>query len=489
MPVGPASLYQQLGIVGLVLVVYWIVAVVAIIGEDREPTITLAWILTLVAFPGIGLVFYFFLGRDWKHRIPKRAITKTAHAEMREAMLSVYEPYLQLQADFMSRFEGTVTGRISHSILAVNDDRPLPVRSFDILPSGEEFFSALLTDMAGAQRFIHLQFYIWEHDELTKRIAMVLHDRLNAGVEVRINYDWIGSLPFRKDQLHALRDAGAVVRADTTAIGSINYRNHRKIVVIDAEIGYTGGHNIGQEYIDGGSNYDSWRDTSARITGPGVAALQKWFAHRWLIGQGDSSMFAAKYFPEPDPALAADEPIVVQVVAQGVDDPMESARRAHMVAISGAEKTVRLQSPYFVPDAGMYDAMINAALAGIDVRFMMTGVPDHIWAFWAAQSYWRQLIVAGVRVYVYEAGFFHAKTIAVDSEACAIGTLNLDLRSLRLQREIMLWTFHAPTVREQEAIFDRDLDACREITLVELDSMNRLVRLRNSAARLAANLL
>jgi len=489
MPVGPVSLYQQLGIFGLALIVYWIVAVVAIIGEDREPTITLAWILVLVAFPGLGLVLYFFLGRDWKHRVPKRAVTKAAQAEMREAMLEVYEPYLQLQADFQRRFEGTVTGRISHSILAVNDDRPLPVHSFDILPTGEEFFSSLIADMAAAKRFIHLQFYIWEHDELTGRMATVLHDRLNAGVEVRINYDWIGSLPYRKDQLHALRAAGAIVRADTTAIGSLNYRNHRKIAVIDAEIGYTGGHNVGQEYIDGGSRYDSWRDTSARIAGPGVAALQKWFAHRWLIGQRDSSMFDPQYFPEPDPALAIGEPIVVQAVAQGVDDPMESARRAHMVAISGAEKSIRLQSPYFVPDPGIYDAMMNAALAGIDVRFMMTGVPDHIWAYWAAQSYWRQLIVAGAHVYVYEAGFFHAKTIAVDSEACAIGTLNLDLRSLRLQREIMLWTFDAATTIEQEAIFDRDLESCREITLAELDSMNRLVRLRNSAARLSANLL
>ena len=489
MPLGPVSLYQQLGILGLVLIVYWIVAVVAIVGEDREPTITLAWILVLVAFPGFGLVLYFFLGRDWKHRVPKRAITKTARTEMREAMLEVYEPYLQLQADFQRHYEGTVTGRISHSIRAVNDDRPLPVRSLDILPTGEEFFASLLADMATARRFIHLQFYIWGHDELTERVAKILLDRLGAGVEVRINYDWIGSLPYRKDQLHALRDAGAIVRADTTALGSINYRNHRKIVVIDAEIGYTGGHNLGQEYIDGGSRFDSWRDTSVRIAGPGVAALQKWFAHRWLIGQGDRCMFEPQYYPVADPELASGEPVLVQAVAQGVDDPMESARRAHMVAISGAEKSVRLQSPYLVPDPGIYDAMMNAALAGIDVRLMMTGVPDHIWAFWAAQSYWRQLIVAGVRVYVYEAGFFHAKTIAVDSEACAIGTLNLDLRSLRLQREIMLWTFDRATTLEQEAIFDRDLDSCREITLAELHSMNRLVRLRNSAARLSANLL
>ena len=489
MSVGPITLYQQLGLLGLALIVYWIIAVIAIVGEDREPTVTLAWILVLLTFPGFGLVMYFFLGRDWKHRVPQRAAIKAARTEMLHAMLAVYQPYLQLQADFRERFDGTVTGRISRSILAVNDDRPLPVRSFDILPSGEAFFSALLADIATARRFIHLQFYIWECDELTARVADVLLDRLRAGVEVRISYDWIGSLPYPKNELRLLRNAGATVVADATALGSINYRNHRKIVVIDGDIGYTGGHNVGQEYIDGGRNYASWRDTSVRITGPGVAALQKWFAHRWLTSRGDNNMFAPKYFPAPDTELAATDPIIVQAVAQGVDDPMESARRTHMVAISGAEKSIRLQSPYFVPDPGLYDALINAALSGIDVHFMMTGIADHRWAYWAAQSYWRQLVSAGAHVYLYEAGFFHAKTLAVDSEACAIGTLNMDLRSLRLQREIMLWSFDAATTIEQEAIFDRDLRSCREITLVEIDAINRVTRLRNSAARLGANLL
>jgi len=489
MPAGPIIQFQQWGLLGLALIVYWLVAVVAIVAEDREPTVTLAWILALIAFPGFGLVLYFFLGRDWKHRVPKRAINRAGEAEMRRAMRAVYQPYLDLQTAFESRYEGTVTGRISHSIRMVNDDRPLPVHSFDILPSGDAFFSALLEDMASATRFIHLQFYIWEHDELTAKIARVLHDRLRAGVAVRISYDWFGSLAYGKSELRELRDAGATVRADTTAIGSINYRNHRKMAIIDGTIGYTGGHNVGQEYIDGGKRYKSWRDTSVRIVGPGVATLQKWFAHRWLISHGDADMFAPPYFPEADTTLLDGDPVMVQAVAQGVDDPMESARRAHMVAIGGAEQSIRLQSPYFVPDVGVYDALINAALAGIDVRFMMTGVPDHRWAYWAAQSFWRQLIVAGGHVYVYEAGFFHAKTIAVDSAACAIGTLNMDLRSLKLQREIMLWSFDPATAKAQEAIFDRDLASCREITVEEIDDMNRFIRFRNSAARLGANLL
>ena len=161
MVLGPLTLYQEFGQLGLTLLAYWIVVVVAIVAEDREPTVTLAWILVLLAFPGFGLVAYFFLGRDWKHRVPKRANTKAAAALMRRAMTAIYQPYLQLQDAFRARYAGTVTGRISRSIAAVNDDRPLPVRSLDVLPTGEAFFSALLRDLEGAQRFIHLQYYIW----------------------------------------------------------------------------------------------------------------------------------------------------------------------------------------------------------------------------------------------------------------------------------------------------------------------------------------
>lgn len=485
----PMTIYPQLGLFGLVLLAYWVVVVVAIIAEDREPTVTLAWIIVLLVFPGFGFVVYFFFGRDWKHRVPNRAITRTADTLMRRTMSVTYQPYLRLQEAFRIRYEGTVTGRISRSIIAVNDDRPLPVRSLDVLPTGEAFFSALLEDLRGAQRFIHLQFYIWERDALTAQVTDILHDRLRAGVEVRVSYDWFGSIKYRKDELKALRAAGATVVADTTAIGSINYRNHRKLAIIDGEIGYTGGHNMGQEYIDGAPHYESWRDTSVRITGPGVAALQKWFAHRWFIIHGDDCMFGPEYFPAVDSPEPDAHQLVVQVVAQGVDDPRESARRTHMVALGGAEKSIRLQSPYFVPDPGLYDNLINAALSGIDVRFMMTAIPDHLWAFWAAQSYWRQLIAAGGHVYLYEAGFFHPKTISIDSQACAIGTLNMDLRSLKLQREVMLWVFDEKTALGMEAIFDRDLESCREVTLADIEAMGPLMRFRSSAARLGANLL
>ena len=474
---------------GWVIILYWIFVIVAIIAEDREPTTTLAWILVLVAFPFFGLILYFFAGRDWKHIVPKRQKTKMAKATMLKALQPVDEPYAELGKQLLERNEGTLTDKISRTIMTENNTPPLPVRSVDIFPSGQEFFDHLKADMKAAEKFIHLEYFIWEHDVLTKDLCDILIERLKAGVKVRLMYDWMGSLPFKKDELKAVAAAGGEVHADVIQIGSLNYRNHRKIAVIDGEIGYTGGHNVGQEYIDGGEAYPAWRDTSMRITGPGVASLQKWFAYRWLTSLGDKSMFDRQYFPAVDQSLLTGTPLMTQVVAQGVDDPYESSRRTHMLAMANAKKTLRIQSPYYVPDVGIYDSMLNAALSGVDVRFIMTGWPDHKSAFWTAQSYWPKLVEAGVHVYTYMAGFFHAKTIAIDSEICAIGTMNLDLRSLKLQRELMCWIFDPDVTKGYEAVFDKDLEQCTEITLEEMRDSSAGIKFRNSAARLGANLL
>ena len=171
-------------------------------------------------------------------------------------------------------------------------------------------------------------------------------------------------------------------------------------------------------------------------------------------------------------------------MAHTIEDPWEAGRRAHMIAISQAQRTLFIQSPYFVPDPGIYDAMINAALSGVDLRFMMTGMIDKKLPFWAAQTYYEPLLRAGAHVYLYEAGFFHAKTIAVDSQICAVGTMNMDIRSLRLHKELMLWMFDQELTRQLEAIFERDLLHCREMTLADVRSVSRWQRFRNSFARL-----
>jgi cardiolipin synthase len=274
-----------------------------------------------------------------------------------------------------------------------------------------------------------------------------------------------------------------------TDVFRINYRNHRKIVVIDGEIGYTGGMNVGQEYIDGGKRFACWRDTHMRITGQAVAGLQKLYAARWFERKRDhEDLFGAEYMPAPDPD-SIETGILMEVAAQGVEDQWSASRRAHMVAIGQAEESVWIQSPYFVPDYSIYDVMINAALSGIDVRFMMTGVPDKKIAFWAAQTYFQKLIEAGARVYLYEAGFLHAKTITVDGRVSAVGTMNMDPRSLKLHKELMEWVFDEGFSQQVAASFLKDMESCRELTLNEVLALGKVRKFRNQAARLLSNVL
>jgi cardiolipin synthase len=265
----------------------------------------------------------------------------------------------------------------------------------------------------------------------------------------------------------------------------VNYRNHRKITVIDAEIGHSGGFNIGQEYIDGGKRFPAWRDTGIRMTGPGVADLEKLFDMRWYEVFGED-LFLPGYYP--DVSLPPGE-TMVQTIHQGFDEPWNSATRAHQLAISGARSRVQLQSPYLVPDQTTLDVLINAAAGGVQVDFMTTGWPDKNVPWWAAESYFERLLQAGVRIWLWEKGFFHAKTLTVDGEVCSIGTLNLDMRSLRINKELMIWVYDEAVARKSERLFQDDLRDCRELTLEEVRAWSRPRRFRNSGARLLSNLL
>ena len=309
----------------------------------------------------------------------------------------------------------------------------------EIFPTGQEKFGRLKADLAAAQRFIHVQYFIWEDDELTDALTEILKERVQAGVQVRFLYDYLGSKHWDKKKLEALVPLGGKVAKDVVSLSHMNYRDHRKIVVIDGDIGYTGGYNVGQEYVDGGERFAVWRDTHVRVTGQVVGELEALFAARWF-DQTKEDVRTDEYLPAPAPD-GGETGILCQVIAQSVEDKWNSSRRAHMVAVGNAAKRVWIQSPYFIPEVGLYDTMINAALSGVDVRFMMTGVPDKKVPYWAAWTYFRPLLKAGVKVYLYEAGFLHSKTLTADGQITAIGTMNMDIRSLRLHKELMLWMY------------------------------------------------
>ena len=472
-------------VLDLAILLYWVAVAVLIVSEDRDPTAALAWLLVLVALPFVGLAIYFFFGRNWPAITQRSAATRRVRAAVAAFMPGVYARHRDEARAFAGAQQRPWVRRNARLIETKAATPPLPVRTCDVYASGEAYFDVLLADLAGAQRFVHLSYFIWKRDALTARVTEVLLDRLAAGVEVRILNDFVGCAKYPKDELKRLSDAGAIVGSDMTGLARLNYRNHRKIAVVDAEIGHTGGFNIGQEYIDGGKRFPAWRDTGLRITGAGVADLEKLFDIRWLEAHSED-LFDARYYP--DPTLPPGH-VMVQTVHQGYDDPWNAVTRSYQVAIAGARDRIQLQSPYFVPDPTTLDVLINAAAGGVRVDLMTTSWLDKKIPWWAAESFFERFLAAGGRIWQWQPGFFHAKSLTIDGEACAIGTLNLDIRSLRINKELMVWVYDPQVAAHHEQLFLDDLRDCRELTLEEVRSWGRGRRFRNSAARLMSNLL
>jgi cardiolipin synthase len=460
--------------------------VVTMVYEERDPSTTLAWLMLFLALPWLGFVLFLLVGRD-----PRLA---GAHDKLRiktaklgqAGMVPRYAAFAHDAAEFAST-QPTIVSRLVHAIHELNGTQPLPCTDFAVYAKSAEMFDRLYADIEAATDHVHLEYYTWEDDELTRRFCDLLGTKARAGVEVRVLYDWVGSIRYRKTQLKRLRAAGAEVRADAARVQRLDYRNHRKIAVVDGRVAYTGGVNFGQEYIDGGKRFASWRDTSVRFEGPLVSDLQRLFAVRWMRVTSED-VFGGRYFPEPDPGAAAPR-VWGQVAFSGAESRFESIHHAFMTAIGSAQRRVRVQSPYFVPDQALVESLVAQSFAGVEVELMMTGVPDKKLAWWAAFTYFDRLLDAGGAVYHYESGFFHPKTMTVDGVVTVIGTANFDIRSFSLNDELSIFFYDEGVAAAQDAIFDRDIEASRVITVEEIAGQPRPVRLRNALARLVSRLL
>lgn len=473
-------------IITAILYAYYIFVLIFLIMSNREPSITLAWLAVLWFMPVFGLILYILFGRDWKRIAAKKPIHKELRAKEKKMMASIYKESGSKAKRVVS--SDNFIKRMASQINSQDHSVPI-LGKVEILINGDKKFPRLMEDMKNAKKFIHMEYFIWGKDELTKKITDILHQKIKEGVEVRISYDWFGSLNLGKSEIRYLKKAGAKVYADVKSIKKINYRNHRKIVVIDKKIGYFGGLNMAQEYIDGGKKYPTWRDTHARVEGDFTAECQRFFADKWYEGkQGD--LFTSKYFLTKSELDVSDPSVsVMQMADSDVSDYWESIRRSLSYAISNAEKKVWIQSPYFVPEMSYYDDMVEAALAGVDVRFMMTGWPDKKIAFNAARSYYKKVLKAGVKIYTYQKGFFHAKTMTVDGKLLTVGTTNIDIRSQKLHEEITAFIYDPNKVIEHDKIFEADMKKCHEVTLKEVENYTAWEKFRNSAARLFSNLL
>ncbi len=474
-------------VVGVLYALALLSMIFVLVTDDREPSIVMSWLFVLGLVPGVGFLAYVLLGRNFR----RQARSGGREVQTIRAAMARIEDVQQAAAPVLAallaaRPDGPAA-RVARVAQREGNASVIGADTLEVFYSGKDKFPRLLADLAEARHTITLMYLIWERDELTAKVTETLLDRIAAGVEVVITYDWLTSLRYRKSELRRLARAGALVQPCYRRLLRINYRNHMKVASIDGRVVYTGGMNMGQEYADGGSRFASWRDTHVRMTGPVVAPLQALVAGVWMLNGRSEDLTEDRFMPaSPDAAPGA---IPVQVVHSSVWTPAPVNRDVFITALGAATQSVWIQSPYFVPDEPLLAAMTTAAASGLDIRFMMAGVYDKAVPWWVAQTYFRPLLEAGARIFQYEAGFLHSKTVTLDEDLTIIGTCNWDIRSLILHDEVSTIIHDTGVTQAAREQYLLDQESCREITLATIDGISRLATIRNQGLRLTARLL
>ncbi len=475
-PRGVGDLWLPLLTVGLAV---WAASIaVVIILQRRSPVATLAWVLVLIFLPLIGLLVYRVIGPlRLERKKLKRSASRRAVAEAMAALADVgedSEEHLQLARVGMQLGEAS----------------PLRAREIDVYLDGVTNYAAILAAIAAAQHHVHLEYYIWEPDKIGTLLRDALIERARAGVKVRMLVDGTGSSRLKRRFLRPLKDAGVeVARFNPLKLRFLrmrrpDFRTHRKIVVIDGRVGFTGGMNICDEH-SAELHPEWWRDTHARITGAAVWPLQRLFMEDWYFSTGVLCPVDALHFPQPE------EPgeHLVQVLGSGPDSDAFAIHKVLFTTINQSTDRLWLTTPYFVPDEALLTAMITAALRDVDVRLIVPRKGDSRLVDMAARSYLPELLAAGVKVYEYETRFIHAKTVVSDDDTSIIGTANLDNRSFRLNFEVAALIFGPQVNKVLADAFLVDLEGSRPITKEAMARQRLRVRLGQATARLISPLL
>lgn len=457
----------------------WVfVLAVGLILERRSPVATLAWILVLMWLPALGILVYLVLGpRRLNRKKRKRAATR---GQLRDAIELVGEE----SADPLRTQLATLA-------VAAGEAPPLRASRVELFTEGDECYASVLQAIAGAQHHIHLEYYIWQPDQIGTRIRDALIERAKAGVEVRLLLDGVGAYAVHRRYLAPLIATEAEVAWFNPVINlrghfrRADFRSHRKIIVVDGEIGFTGGLNVDDCHSMEFSPGKAWRDTHVRFEGTAVRALQRIFLEDWAFATEESAPIGAAYLPRP----RNEGEHLVQVVSSGPDSDTFAIHKLYFCAITTARTRVWITTPYFVPDEAMLDAIATAAMRKVDVRIIVPKTGDSRLVTFAMRSYFPELVRAGARIFEYDGRFIHAKTMVVDDDLSLIGTANLDNRSFRLNFEVVVAVYGTETASRLAAAFDDDLQHTREVRARALTRESLLVRLGESGARLMSPLL
>ncbi len=463
-------------IVLIFVVVQYLLAFGIIFFERRNPNSALGWILVLLVLPIVGFFLYLFFGQNWTKRrlfslkaADDRTIEDaviTQEKELKQFATETSDPQTERFVSVIRMFLEN-----NHSLLTTDND-------ITIFTDGTRKFESLLESIRNARHHIHLEYYIIRDDPLGREVIQLLTRMAKKGVEVRLLYDGLG-MKIRKKHLQEFEQAGGMHAAFFPRIFTINYRNHRKIAIIDGKTGYIGGYNIGDEYLGKGP-LGYWRDAALKIDGPGVGGLQLRFLLDWNYAASDSLSYSSLLFPD----VRGTSYCPLQIISSGPDARWNQIKEGYLKLVNSATESIYLQTPYFIPDDSISDALRIAALSGIDVRIMIPCKPDHPFVHWATLSFVGDLLEAGVKAYTYDNGFIHAKTLVVDGLAASVGSANWDVRSFRLNFEANAFLYDVKYAEQLKKAFLDDLPRCTEITLENYQGRSRRVRAKEQISRL-----
>ncbi|RKQ31498.1 cardiolipin synthase [Oceanobacillus halophilus] len=474
-------------LLGFVIITNIILGISIVFLERKNATSTWAWLMVLLFIPILGFVLYLIFGRPInKKRIftwdkaSREAVTKVVHSQMSAFRNKSFE----FQNKANKAYASLIYLHLRNDEAIFTEDNEV-----NIFTDGKEKFDALIQDMEQAENHIHLQYYIMRNDELGNRISDTIIRKAKEGVQVRVLYDDMGSRKIKPQFLKKLRDAGIEIEAFFPSRFlkinfEINFRNHRKLAIIDGEIGYIGGFNIGDEYLGKSKKFGYWRDTHLRVTGHAVQSMQTRFILDWNHASTNDILYEDRYYrAEPSGNIG------MQIVTSGPDSQWEQIKNGYIKMIMTAKRYIYIQTPYFIPDESLLDALRIAAFSGVQVRLMIPNKPDHPFVYWATLSHCGDLLQAGAEIYIYQNGFLHAKTIVVDGEISSVGTANIDVRSFRLNFEVNAFLYDKDISKKLVEAFDKDITLSTQMTKKLYEKRTVGVRFKESISRLISPVL
>ena len=473
-----------IAIISYIILIIW--AAIKILLENKNPLKTHSYLLLLIMVPVIGLLVYILFGQDYRRNklFSRKKVVDSSFID------NYVETQLAMSSDQQLITDPRLRTKEKIVNLLLSNNRSFLSRNnqVEILTNGEHKFPVLIAALKAAKHHIHMEYYIFDDDEIGNRIVEILTNKAREGVEVRFIYDDVGTSHIAKSFKKVFSEAGIqsypFMPVYIPQLSKANFRDHRKIVVIDGEIGFTGGINVADRYINNGRR-NFWRDTHLKISGDAVKSLQVIFLLNWYFVSKKTLEFDQNYFPE----LEQKGNHCMQIAASGPDSDWASIMQAFFMAFTTATDHILLTSPYFIPNESILTALKTAAISGVRVELIYPYKSDSSIVQAASMSYMKEMLEAGVKIFLYTKGFIHVKAIVVDGVFSSVGTANMDYRSFDQNFEVNAMIYDVEIAKKLTQQFESDKQQCVTLQLSRWQQRPLRKRLVESASRLLAPLL